>query len=360
MESGKDSAELKPDRKKEIEQKEKKELTNFTIMEIDSLYDNEILSKKSYPNMSACGGGLYGFYYNDELKLIDSKYQGESGYSSKKIYWYGNQILKIKYREYFAEWGKYEKKYPPEKVEYDPSKMTYSDTIYEITFREKYEFKKMASNKLVSTKTDSTLIEKLIDCGKRMKTELESELDNDYSISAELFAKEVLKENIRTHVFELTNSQKPKHCEIFLSDGLQKIVAYSNKDYPKNSKPNYYEHFTLFVATYDNQENAKKTFNRIKSDSKYGLSESRELESDQLERVRALNIGAKPGGMITYRGKQVFSLVETCRTTPIGGNWIEYENKFVKFLLENGEEIDVLNSGCGSDRYIYESRKVSR
>ena len=173
-ETGKKSVELKSNIKTEIEQEQKTELTNLTIIEIDSLFENGILTKKFYPNMSACGGGLFGFYYNDELKLINSKYQAEFGYSSKKIYWVGDQILKIKYREYFAEWGKYEKNYPPEKVEYDPSKMTYSDTIYEITFGDKYEFKKMADNKIISTKTDSTLIEKLADCGKRMKTELES------------------------------------------------------------------------------------------------------------------------------------------------------------------------------------------
>ncbi|WP_405569065.1 hypothetical protein [Winogradskyella sp. Asnod2-B02-A] len=173
-ESGKDSAESKPDLNKEIIKEQKTELTDLTIMEIDSLYDNGILTKKFYPNMSACGGGLFGFYYNNELKLIDSKYQAELGYSSKKIYWNGKKILKIRYREYFAEWGKYERNYPPEKVEYDPNKMTYSDTIYEVTFGDKYEFKKMSDNRLISTKTDSTLIEKLTDCGKRMKTELES------------------------------------------------------------------------------------------------------------------------------------------------------------------------------------------
>jgi hypothetical protein len=170
----KKSTESKPELDKEIIQGQKTELTNFTIMEIDSLYDNGILNKKFYPNMSACGGGLYGFYYNNDLKLIDSEYGAELGFSSKKIYWNGNKILKIKYREYFAEWGKYEKNYPPKKVEYDPSKITYSDTIYEITFGDKYEFKKMAEEKVISTKTDSTLIEKLTDCGKRMKTELES------------------------------------------------------------------------------------------------------------------------------------------------------------------------------------------
>lgn len=168
------SVDLKSDQKLVAEQKQKTELLNFTIREIDSLFDNGILSKKFYPNMSACGGGLYGFYYNNDLILIDSKYGAELGFSSQKIYWNENKILKIKYREYFAEWGKYQKNYPPKKVKYDPSKMTYSDTIYEITFGNKYGFKKMAKEKVISIKTDSILIEKLTNCARQMKSELES------------------------------------------------------------------------------------------------------------------------------------------------------------------------------------------
>ena len=194
------------------------------------------------------------------------------------------------------------------------------------------------------------------------KTELktESELDNDYSKAAELFAKEVLKENIRTHEFDLTKLGKPNHLRIFKSDGLQKIVAYSNKNYPQKSKPNYYEHFTLFVATFDNQDNSRKAFDRIKSDSKYGLTEWNELENDQSERVMSLNVGAKPGGMITQIGKQIFSLVETCRETPVGGTWEDYENKFLGFIMKNIKEIEILNSDCGMDRYRIEKRKASR
>ena len=112
--TGKKSVELKSDIKTEIEQEQKTELTNFTIKEIDSLFDNGILTKKFYPNMTACGGGLYGFYYNDELKLFNSKDHAELEYSRKEVYWAEDQILKIKYREYCAEGGKYEKNDPPE------------------------------------------------------------------------------------------------------------------------------------------------------------------------------------------------------------------------------------------------------
>ena len=157
------------------------EAQEFTISEIDSLYFNGELIKKSFPSMSACGGGLYGFYFKDDLKLIDSKYQAELGFTSKKIYWNRNKILKIKYREYAAEWGKYEKKYPQKEFKYDPSKMTYSDTIYEIAFGDKIEFRKTSKKKIISKKLDTTLIKKLIDCGERMKEELESISDFNHN-----------------------------------------------------------------------------------------------------------------------------------------------------------------------------------
>ncbi|MCT4665031.1 MAG: hypothetical protein N4A45_07350 [Flavobacteriales bacterium] len=168
----KEFVELKPDLVEKNNLKQKS--ANFIVNEIDSLFENGILLKKSYPSMSTCGGGVTGYYYNNELKLIDSKYNAELGFSSKKVYWSGNKILKIKYRQYFAQWRKYDKKYPHEKFEFDPNKMTYSDTIYKITFGDKNVFQKIASNKIISTKTDPKMIEELTNCGKRMKAELET------------------------------------------------------------------------------------------------------------------------------------------------------------------------------------------
>ncbi len=193
------------------------------------------------------------------------------------------------------------------------------------------------------------------------KTEikLESKLENDYSKSAELFAKDVLKENIRIHKFDLSNSKNPNHLGIFQSDGLQKIVAYSNKNYPKNSEPNYYEHFMLFVASYKDQSYSQNTYNRIRKESAYRFSDLQN-SGDLADRVKALTIGAKPGGMIVKKGKWIFSLVETCRETPIGGNWVDYESKFLEYIIENGEGIQVLNANCGMDKYMIENRKASR
>ncbi|SHJ24813.1 hypothetical protein SAMN04488096_1196, partial [Mesonia phycicola] len=56
--------------------------------------------------------------------------------------------------------------------------------------------------------------------------------------------------------------------------------------------------------------------------------------------------------MIIQKGNQIFSLVKTCRETPIGGTWNDYEKKFIKYLTKQGdEEFKVLNSNCGMDKY---------
>lgn len=194
-----------------------------------------------------------------------------------------------------------------------------------------------------------------------IQSKAESELDTDYSTSAELFAKDVLKENLRKHTFEIADLEKPVHAQIFYNGGLQKIEAYSNKNYPKNSEPNYYEHFTLFVATYNSEINALKTFELIKECTIKQLNEIEQAEKEFLLRTDALYIGVKPGGMIVQSGKQIFSLVETCRESPIGGTWKDYEDKFIGYIVKNREEIEVLNSDCGKmTNYIIEKRKASR
>jgi len=93
--------------------------------------------------------------------------------------------------------------------------------------------------------------------------------------------------------------------------------------------------------------------------SKENPAEYQLAQKKFVQRIKALNIGAKPGGMIIQKGKQIFSLVETCRGTPNGGSWNEYETKFINYLAEK-EEFKVLNSNCGNDRYQIETRKANR
>ena len=143
--------------------------------EMDRLFEQKLLTRYFYPNMSGCGGGLYGYYKDSTLLIIDATYKTELGFSSRKVYWHDGNIIKINYREHFAEWAKYEKNYSSDKFEWDPSKMTYTDTIYQITLGDKYQMQKITGSKLISEKQDSLLIKILVDCGFEMKKELEIE-----------------------------------------------------------------------------------------------------------------------------------------------------------------------------------------
>ena len=146
----------------------------LTVAQIDSLNANGKLTKKFYPNMSGCGGALNGFYYKDKLVFIDATYSGELSYTRKKMYLNNLEFSKIIYQEHYPEMEKYKGKYPLKKYEFDPSKVTFADTIYEIEIGKKIGFKKTFENKILSTELDSTLLNKLIDCGNQMTKELES------------------------------------------------------------------------------------------------------------------------------------------------------------------------------------------
>jgi hypothetical protein len=143
------------------------------VKSIDKLKNENKLVKIFYPNMSGCGGGLYGYYLNQNLVLIDATYGAELGFSSKAIYVNQDKFLKVIYREHFAEWGKYDENYPADKFEFDPTKMTYSDVVYSIILSNPTVFHKKSNNKVISTKLDQSLLDRLVSCGQEMKLELQ-------------------------------------------------------------------------------------------------------------------------------------------------------------------------------------------
>lgn len=145
-------------------------------MKIDQWKTENKLVKISYPNMSACGGGVDGYYLNQKLVLIDSRYNAELGFTTKTYYLDQDKFLKIVHNQHFAEWGKYEQNYPPDKFEYDASKMTYTDTTYSIMFSDPIVFQKKSDNKLIGHKIDQTLMDRLVSCGQEMRLELDEVL----------------------------------------------------------------------------------------------------------------------------------------------------------------------------------------
>lgn len=140
---------------------------------VEELRTGNKLVKITYPNMSVCGGGVDGYYLNKELVLIDATYNAELGFSSRTIFIEKEKILKVIYREHFAEWGKYDEKYPQDKFEYDQTKITYTDTIYSIILTNTTVFHKKSGTKIISNKLDQSLLDRLLGCGEQMKLELQ-------------------------------------------------------------------------------------------------------------------------------------------------------------------------------------------
>jgi len=183
----------------------------------------------------------------------------------------------------------------------------------------------------------------LVACNGQKKAELQAEKEpefdqqvktvindnQDLSHSARLFAQQILKENLREHLFDLTNNRDLEFLKLFYSDSLKSIVAFFDKNYPKKTAPHYAEHYTLFMATYSDILSAVKCFEQLKEDAKYEPRDGVLFEDLPL-RVRLLMLETKSGGMIVQQGLHVFFLVENCRETPIGGKWIDYESVFFR------------------------------
>lgn len=124
--------------------------------------------------MSDCGGGVDGYYRNGKLVLIDAKSQGgEFGFLVKTFYIDQNKFLKIIYREYYADLEKYNRDYPADKYEFDPAKMTYTDTVYSIILTDPIIVIKKAGEKITDRTPNQTLTDELVACGQEMNIELQ-------------------------------------------------------------------------------------------------------------------------------------------------------------------------------------------
>ena len=131
------------------------------------------LKKIPFPDMSPCGGNLIGYYHNTwALVLMVAEYQAEElAFSSRTYYIRRTQPEKIIYREHAAEWDKYEKKYSFNK-KFDPTKMTYTDTVYSMILTDPVMFHKETNNKIIESEADYKLINELVDCGFKMRSQL--------------------------------------------------------------------------------------------------------------------------------------------------------------------------------------------
>ena len=178
-----------------------------------------------------------------------------------------------------------------------------------------------------------------------------------FSETVSLFIEKVLGENQRKYRID-TASTEIRHIGFFSRDELVEVIAFFDKRNPQEAEPTYYENFLLFSLRYTRAESAKNAYESIKKTFELSREEIEKLSEEERKEVRRIQSSAKYGGMIVQQGEYVFSLVETCRNTPVGGKWEEYEDLFLSFITEKGEEIGVLNANCGDMKYREEKRRI--
>lgn len=143
------------------------------VKTIDSLKQHKALQKIKYRNMSFCGGSLTGYYYGNHLVYVNALYSAELGFTEQKIYLKDTVPYKLSYRQYFAEWDKYNEKYPNKEL--DEKLMTYSDTTYQISFTNPIKISKYSKKKHINNNIDDKLLKHIRNCVFTMCKELEDE-----------------------------------------------------------------------------------------------------------------------------------------------------------------------------------------
>ena len=142
---------------------------------VDSLKNENQLKKFFYPNMSFCGGALYGYYFQNKLVYIDAIYGGDLCYTSTIVYFKDTSVYKLVYRQVWPDWDNFNKKYPEASEKLIKRKMTYTDTTYNIIPTKPAVYTITANKKIVSKDINSKFINQLLFCGQEMKKELETE-----------------------------------------------------------------------------------------------------------------------------------------------------------------------------------------
>ena len=187
----------------------------------------------------------------------------------------------------------------------------------------------------------------------------------DAAMSALIFAEKVLQENLRIQQHERKQMgylevQMIFETDNFVTDNFVGYTSYSNQLYQDSSKQGNYDGFILFVGTYKNSKRAEYAFQELKTNTQTRISELEGMAGLFVEQVQIFERIRKSGGMITQKGKYVFYLVETCTEPPIGANWSDYENLFLKLMTEKNEEIEVINADCENDTFLIQNMKASR
>jgi hypothetical protein len=142
--------------------------------EIKSKLDKKELDKFFYPDMSYCGGALYGYYDKNKLVYMDATYGAEFGYIQKTYFIKDSTYLKIIETNYQPAdlVDDYCKTHKTNTGECDYKNMPYNKIITTFVFSEEKIVTRLKNNKKVNLKDTTEIIKRLIECGQIMQKQL--------------------------------------------------------------------------------------------------------------------------------------------------------------------------------------------
>lgn len=116
-----------------------KRIDNYRLS-IDSKLSSKKLTEKFFPNMSALGGAVYGYYADKKLVLIKTQFNAEAGYHSINFYILNDTLVyafekerQVKDPDNKEDYEAYIKKYSDKKGSIDFNKIplsTCNDNVY--------------------------------------------------------------------------------------------------------------------------------------------------------------------------------------------------------------------------------------
>ena len=189
----------------------------------------------------------------------------------------------------------------------------------------------------------------------------EEQINISDSLDAGMYiSKSILGINMGIKSISSSELNSLNYNQLFTPKGVLNIVAYYDKRPHQLNQPTKFEDFLMFVVNYDNSQNAKIAFERIKSDAALSnLNKQIEIDEQLSDRIEFLKVGEKYGGLITCNGNQVFSLIENCENSPLNKSWLELEYMFTDQLKNKNGFVEVLKAGCNEGKYYGGRRKAS-
>ena len=192
-----------------------------------------------------------------------------------------------------------------------------------------------------------------------------SEVQNIIKLRADSFIRSILDTNALHWTFEPQDEDMPRYLEFFKQDGIKRIYAYSNKNYPRKSKASQYKHFLLFLIEYQNKDFAKASFNRFLSDTETYNSDTEtynfdkdQTDKQEYDRIMLILGYAKSGGLVGQKDNYLLSLVENCGFPFKFRTWPEYEKNFIETIFDKSDSgSTILNANCGKTFYVKQKIK---